>query len=276
MQRGHRLPALTALLFAMAACATLGAAKAAAPIPPRVQILLVGVDHLGKKHDVHNSPNIDPMSPRHQAEIQAVIGDIARFKPTKVMVERDYQDPKTTAEYQQYLQGRFTLGPNEVYQYGFRLAALAHDPAIYCIDTIQDFPFDYEGMTGSAARHGQQAILDAAEAEMAPYLERLDDLTLHGSVGDVLRYVNDPQAYGMNGGWYPFIARVGADGDYSGADLVSTWYARNVHIYANVMRQAEPGDRVVIFIGAGHVPALRWMFRQSPDVELADTEEYLR
>src|SRR6185312_9985169 len=166
---------LCALILSLSALAAAGQASAAAA--PRIQILLVGVDHLGKKHDVHNSPNIDPLTPAHQAEIKEIIEDIARFKPTKVMVEHDYQDAKTLAEYQQYLQGEFTLGPNEVYQYGFRLAALAHDPAIYCIDTIQDFPFDYEGMTNSAEKHGQKAIVDAAEADMAPYLAKLDDLT---------------------------------------------------------------------------------------------------
>jgi len=265
---------LCALILSLAALAAAGQASAAAA--PRIQILLVGVDHLGKKHDVHNSPNIDPLTPAHQAEIKEIIEDIARFKPTKVMVERDYQDAKTLAEYQQYLQGKFTLGPNEVYQYGFRLAALAHDPAIYCIDTIQDFPFDYEGMTASAAKHGQQAVLDASEAELAPYLAKLDDLTLHGTVGDVLRYLNRPEVLAMNGDYYAYIARGGADKDYAGADLVSTWYARNVHIYANMLRQLAPGDRVVVFIGAGHTPSLRWLIQQSPDLELVDTESYLK
>ena len=261
-------------LLALCGLCLCSAWDAQAATPP-VQILLVGVDHLGKKHDVHNSPNIDPLTPAHQAEIKAVIGDVARFKPTKVMIERDFQDPKTTADYQQYLQGKFELGPNEIYQYGFRLAALAHNPAIYCIDTPQDFPFDYEGMTASAAKHGQKATLDAAEAEMAPYLQKLDDLTLHGTVGDVLRYVNDPKSLAASNGWYLYVTRVGADADYAGASLVSTWYARNVYIYANMMRQAAPGDRIVVFIGAGHVPALRWLILQSPDLELADTESYL-
>ena len=264
------LAGLVGLLAFTASC------EATAADGPHTQVLLIGIDHLGKKHDVHNSPNIDSLAPQHQAEIKEIIDDVARFKPTKVMVERDYQDPKTTAEYQRYLAGKFTLGPNEVYQYGFRLAALAHNPSIYCIDTIQDFPFDYEGMTASAAKHGQQAVLDASEAELAPYLAKLDDLTLHGTVGDVLRYLNRPEALAMNGDYYAYIARVGADTDYAGADLVSTWYARNVHIYANMLRQVTPGDRVVVFIGAGHTPSLRWLIQQSPDLELVDTESYLK
>jgi len=271
MRHGKFLHALILSLPIMAAATPVLAADA-----PHTQILLIGIDHLGKKHDVHNSPNIDSLAPQHQAEIKEIIGDVARFKPTKVMVERDYQDPKTAAEYQQYLAGKFTLGANEVYQYGFRLAALAHNPSIYCIDTIQDFPFDYEGMTASAAKHGQKALLDASEAELAPYLAKLDDLTLHGSVGDVLRYLNRPEVLAMNGDYYSYIARVGADTDYAGADLVSTWYARNVHIYANIMRQVQAGDRVVIFIGAGHTPSLRWLTQQSPDLELVDTESYLQ
>lgn len=264
------LPSLALGLVTLAASGTALAADA-----PKIQVLLVGVDHLGKKHDVHNSPNIDPLTPQHQAEIKEIIGDIARFKPTKVMVEHDYQDPKTTGDYQDYLTGKFTLGPNEVYQYGFRLAALSHNPAIYCIDAIQDFPFGYQDLLDSADKHGQKAVLDAAEADMAPYLAKLDDLTLHGSVGDVLRYVNEPASLAASNGWYLYATRVGGDSDYAGAKLVSTWYARNVYIFTNVMRQAAPGDRVVIFIGAGHVPSLRWLIQQSPDLELVDTESYL-
>ncbi len=263
------------LASALGLAAFAASSMVAAADTPRTQILLVGVDHLGKKHDVHNSPNIDPLTPQHQAEIKEIIDDVARFKPTKVMVEHDFQDPKTTGDYQAYLAGKFTLGPNEVYQYGFRLAALAHNPAIYCIDTPQDFPFDYEGMTASAEKHGQKALLDAAEAGMSPYLKGLDDLTLHGTVGDVLRYVNDPKSLAASNGWYLYTARVGADADYAGASLVSTWYSRNVYIYTNMMRQVQPGDLVVVFIGAGHVPSLRWLIQQSPDLELADTESYL-
>ncbi|MDE2196916.1 MAG: hypothetical protein KGJ56_06980 [Gammaproteobacteria bacterium] len=263
--------AMAALLFALIA-----AVHAAEPDATRAKILLVGIDHLGKKHDVHNSPDIDPLEPRRQAEIAAVIDGIARFKPTKVMIERNFGDPKIIAEYQQYLQGKFQLGGNEVYQYGFRLATLAHNPTIYPIDTIQDFPFDYPGMLASAEKHGQKQILDAAETELAPYLKHIDDLVLHGTIGDVLRYLNDPKSLAMNAGWYPYAARVGDGNDYAGADLVSIWYARNVHIYANMMRDTSPGDRVVVFIGAGHAPSLRWMIEQSPDLELMDTEKYLR
>lgn len=264
---------LTALVLG---CLALAAAAAAHADPARTQILLVGVDHLGKKHDVHNSPNIDPLTPAHQAEIKEVIGDIARFKPTKVMIEHDFQDAKTLGEYQQYLKGTFTLGPNEIYQYGFRLAALSHNPDIYCIDAIQDFPFGYEDLLDSADKHGQKAVLDAAEADMVPYLSKLDDLTLHGTVGDVLRYVNEPSSLAASNGWYLYATRVGGDADYAGAKLVSTWYARNVYIFTNVMRQTQPGDRVVIFIGAGHVPSLKWLIQQSPDLELVDTESYLK
>lgn len=265
------LLATTSLCFCLAA-----PVSAAETDRSPARILLVGIDHLGKKHDVHNSPSINPLAPDRQAQIKAVIEGIARFKPNKVMVERDFGDAKTISEYQQYLQGHFTLGGNEVYQYGFRLAAMAHNPSIYPIDTIQDFPFDYEGMLASADKHGQKQILDAGEAELAPYLKHMDELVLHGTIGDELRYLNEPKSLAMNGGWYTYAARIGDGSDYAGADLVSTWYARNVHIYANMMRNIKPGDRVVVFIGAGHAPSLRWMIQQSPDLELMDAEEYLR
>lgn len=270
-------PAKFAFLgFAALLSALLAGGAFAADTTPRIPIMLVGVTHLEAKNDLHNSPNIDPLTPEHQREIKDIMRRLLAFKPTKVMIEQNYGDNHIQEQYRQYLAGKFQLGANEVYQYGFRLAALAHNPDIYPIDTSKDYPFDYPGVQASAKRHGQTVVLAAAESSVASLLKRSDDLISHGSLLDVLRYVNDPRVISQGNGWYLYVARVGGGDDYAGADLVSTWYARNVHIYANVLRDTKPGDRVVVFIGAGHTPLLSWLVEQSPDLKLVDVERYLR
>lgn len=243
----------------------------------RIPVLIVGVSHFASHMDLHNSKLADILSPEHQRQITEIVRNLARFHPTKVMIEQPYGDQKIVDLYRRYLHGQFTLGTNEVYQLGFRLAALSGNESIYPIDTNTDFPFDFGGVKASAKRHGQEGVLAAAEGHVAPLIERENELEQHGTIQQLLHDLNTPAALDGNASWYMYVDRVGAGKDYAGADLVSYWYARNLHIYANMMRSIDsPRDRVVIFIGAGHVPQLREYVRLSPDLELIDPEPYLK
>jgi hypothetical protein len=58
-----------------------------------------------------------------------------------------------------------------------------------------------------------------------------------------------------------------------GADLGAAWYARNLRIFRNLQRLGEcPEERVLLFIGAGHVPLLRFVAQASPEHERVEVE----
>lgn len=243
----------------------------------RIPVMIVGLSHFASHEDLHNSKLGDVMSPEHQREIEEVIRSLARFHPTRVMIEQPYGDKNIIEQYQRYLHGQFTLGTNEVYQLGFRLAAVSGNRSIYPIDTNTDFPFDFDRVKASAKQHGQTGVLSAAEAHVAPLIRRSNALEQRGAIGALLHYLNTPAALDANASWYMYVDRVGAGKDYAGADLVAYWYARNLHIYANVVRSIDsPDDRVVILVGAGHAPQLREYVRLSPDLRLVDPEPYLK
>ena len=250
----------------------------AADIPARrITVMIVGLTHFESREDVHNSKLADIMNLEHQQQIEAVVRDLARFHPTKVMIEQSYGDSKIVQQYQQYLKGGFKLGANEVYQLGFRLAAMSGNQSIYPVDTNTDFPFDYDGVTAFAKAHGQTPILAANEAHVATLIHRINDLEQHGTIPELLRYVNTPEALDDNASWYMYVDRIGSGKDYPGADLVAYWYARNLHIYANIVRYLDaPNDRIIVLMGAGHVPQLREYVRLSPDLELVDPEPFLK
>lgn len=242
----------------------------------RIPIMIVGLAHLVAHNDIHNSNFDDPLSPKRQAQIIAAMDRLAPFHPTKVLVEGKYGDPIWAERYQQYLNGTLTLGANEIYQFGFRLAAMAHDKSIYPIDTVQDFPFDFDGVTAAAKKYGQTKILSDGDASEAQRLQAEDSLVKSGTILQLLAYLNRPDIIDNNVPWYMYIDRIGADKDYPGADLVSSWYARNLHMFANIIRIIDsPDDRVVIFVGAGHINQLRDYVRHSPDLQLVDPELYL-
>jgi hypothetical protein len=192
------------------------------------------------------------------------------------MIEAPFGEEKFQERYLAYLQGNYQLGANEIYQFGFRLAALAKNPRIYPVDTTQVFPFDFDAVKKSAEQNRQSRILDDGDAATEPSRAETDRLVEKGTILDLIRDLNTPKAIDGNASWYLYADRVGAGSDYAGAELVSNWYARNLHLFANVMHYADsPDDRVVVFIGAGHVKLLKDCVKLSPDLEFVDPGPYL-
>jgi pheromone shutdown protein TraB len=60
-----------------------------------------------------------------------------------------------------------------------------------------------------------------------------------------------------------------------GADLLAKWYERNIYMYANLQRLAEPGERILVIVGSGHAPILRELATYDPQMLLVDVLEYL-
>ena len=268
---------LLAVLLSLAG--SIDCAMAADLPPPRPQIMIVGVAHFVSKHDVHNSNIDDMLSPERQKQIQDVLDHLAKFKPTKVMIEQANGRTEITDRYQQYLKGNYTLGANEIYQLGFRLAAMAKNPTIYLVDSPDDekaFPFDYSGLLAAEKQYGQK-YLAAAEEHWKPFLQRQDDMEQHDTLRDLLCFLNTPEALEYNASWYMYADRIGSAQDYKAVETVANWYGRNLDIFANIVHSIDsPDDRVVVIIGQGHAYQLRNYVQLSPDLQIVDPEDYLK
>lgn len=263
----------------MALLALLGAAMVpagAAPEPP-AQVMVLGVAHLQAKHDVHNSVFTDsPLSPKRQAQIAEIVERLARFHPTKVLIEASAQNPVYAQRYRDYLAGKFTLTENEIYQFGFRLAARSGNPSIYPIDTDGPQLIDDKSDAGKRI----DAYLEAAfpKLNVAPfdaYLARSDAIERSGTYLDLLRYLNTDQAILANASSYSILAGMGREADNAGATYVAQWYSRNTFIFANILSVVRPGDRVVVIMGQGHEYLLREFVRLNPNLTNVDPLTYL-
>jgi len=82
------------------------------------------------------------MTPRRQAELEALVAKLARFKSTKIMVEAPRDQTSTQRDYRNYRIGKHQLTRNETEQIGFRLAHKLGHPTIYPID----FPMRMSGL----------------------------------------------------------------------------------------------------------------------------------
>lgn len=243
----------------------------AAPAEP-VQVMVVGVFHMSNPgQDIANMESPDPTTPRRQAEITRVIEGLNRFHPTAIATE---WDAATVAErYPKYLAGTLPPSKNEVVQLGFRLGQVSGARTVYGADMDGDFPF--EAVAAYAASHGMQAWLDGAMASIQAEVKAAGERLGRGTIGAELRFMNQPSRIAESNSFYADALRVGGGAEQPGAEMVAAWSARNYRICARIIQESKPGDRVVVFFGAGHVYLLRRCFAETPGFVLVEPAAYL-
>ena len=183
----------------------------------------------------------------------------------------------TLARYDAYLSGSLTLRRSEEEQIGFRLAKMMGHTHIYPVDVKMNLNSDAVGklVQENPEKFGHyfsklQEVGNLAMEEIGKWLQS-------GTIREVLYKMNDPeleriahQVY-----FYTFIPVVEGH-NYAGADMVSTWYKRNLQIFSNLNEMAtEPGDRILVVYGQGHIPLLKQFVSDSPYFTIEDVQPYL-
>jgi len=240
-----------ALLWALPACAA--------------QVLILGTWHMaGPGHDLHNLTSDDVQLPKRQRELAGVAEALARFKPTKVAVESLAAGaaPAKVDKYTQYLDGNLPPSRNEVVQLGFRLADLARLSEVWGIDVEGALP--YEPVKRFAQRRGAPHAehLDALNAQIERLLDGLERVLKAGTIGDGLRYLNEPARIEENRAFYDGMRQFSDAVEHPGPALADAWEARNAAICARLVRLVKARDRVVVVYGFGHAYLLRQCVRE--------------
>lgn len=264
---------IIAILLAVLLTAPGAAAQEGAP-PEKARVLVLATYHFHNPGaDVAQFTVSDHLSATRQREIEAVVDALARFRPTKILLEWPPDAADTVAAaYARYRAGSFALTANEVHQIGFRLAArLGHD-ALYPVDHPMGLPID--SMMAYARANDPRfverfgALIREVEGIMARWQRE-------NTVGQTLREMNSPEMLARALRPYMEFAAVGAGDNYIGARVASAWYARNLHIFANMLRVIRPGDRVLFVVGQGHAPLVDHFARMHPEMEIVDPLAYL-
>ncbi len=263
---------LCAAIFLSLVATVAGAAQS-----PKTKVMIVGVAHFVARRDIHNSVYADsPLSAKRQAQISDVVDKLARFHPTKILLEEPFGNPKYQNQYRQYLAGQFTLPADESYQYGFKLAARSGDRAIYPVDTWGPSIYDDNSPSGKRIDAYLKAhFTDVKDPENTADAARDHYLQLHGTYLDELRYLNTENSIRANASWYSIFDGMGRQADDAGTMYVAQWYTRNCYIFSNILSVVRPGDRVVILMGQGHKYLLRQFVRLNSNLVYVDPLQYL-
>jgi len=288
------LPALIAPLLLSATVASVttvicigvevAAAQPPTPPAPLADVLVLGVFHFKDAGLDGYKPqyDVDIMSVSRQSEIREIVRCLSDYHPTKIAVEAHAdRAEKLKSEYDSYLADKFDLPANEIYQLGFRLARGNGHDRVYPVDAkarwYQPFvnPWEY------AVEHGQDTLLDSVEAPWEEFYESLyeyeDRQKAQQSLIETFLQINVPDRLAVGHGHYLIgTFKAGFGDEYPGADAKTGWYNRNLRIFANLTRLTEgPGERLLLIIGAGHVPIIRHAIEASPQYRLVELDQFL-
>lgn len=239
-----------------------------AETPAPVEVMVLGTFHFTGAPAFN-----DVMAPKQQAEIRAVVDALADFRPTKLALEWTREEaPRFDSLYAAYRAGRHALTPNERQQLGFRLANRLDHERVYAVDYKQKW--------------GMREVLDYAQ-EHEPWFGEFfeqwrqqmesdsDSLHRHASVGEILRWYNQPSTLDRIQAFRMRTLEVGADSNHIGIRPVTSVYERNFRIFANIARMAAPGDRILVIFGSGHAYFFREFVDDHPHMTLVDPLNYL-
>ena len=280
MTPSRRTALLAALLLPAAAAAAARPARAAEP-PAVVQVMVLGTYHLDNPGmDIANARADDPTTPRRQAELARVADALARFRPTRIMVERVGAGPGyEVASYAKFTPADLLTQKDEGVQIGYRLARRLGHKDVYGIDE-RDGPgkpsyFPYDRLQAWSKAHGNDPRVEGMPAMANAAVARIETAQRR-SIGAALRVMNTPANYQAEQslGYYGLLP-VGLKDEQPGADLNGGWYLRNAKIFAKLTQASRPGDRVLVVFGGGHGWWLRHFASTAPGFANVEALAYL-
>lgn len=251
------------------------------PEQATAKLLMLGTFHFkdagldGYKPEV----DVDILSEPRQAELKDVLDRLEKFAPTKILIEVKAERAEVIDErYRRYLAGEFELEANEIYQVGFRLARRLGHERLYAVDVMGRNYADLADPEAYAVEHGQAfPEAESWEERFTQLYQHDDQLKAKQTLREHLLYLNSEERLRIGHGHYVLsYLGLGNDEEYPATDsLTGWWYNRNLRIFSNVMRVMEPGDRLLLLIGAGHVPIIRHAADASPEIDLVEVSAVL-
>lgn len=238
-------------------------------------IMVLGTYHWANPNrDAVKTNYDDPRSAKRQAEVRVLLDRLKAFKPTKIAVEQPYGSTVLQNTYARYVAGEHELGASETDQIGFRLARELGHRTVYPFDVRR--PMDIGGVMNFAAANGQTDKVEAVQralGEIGKWQAAQSSMTIL----EALRQHNDTSLMDENQALYNYMAEIGKDSMYAGADMLVGWYERNLKMAMNLVRIAsDPSDRVLVIVGSGHSYWLNTILRTSPSVHVEAAIRYLR
>jgi hypothetical protein len=241
--------------------------------PPVAEVLILGSYHMDNPgRDIVNMKADDVLAPKRQAEMRELLDTLGRFRPTKIAIEAS-SDSRKIKMYGDYLADKHELSRDEREQIGFRLARELKHSKIYAIDSDGDFPFP--AVQDYAKAHGRDKELESLMEQAGKTVQEDNEFLKSHTILQMVLRTNSAETVRRNLATYAMFAHFGEEYDYAGAELLTEWYRRNMRIHTHLLQIIEPGDRVLVIYGSGHLGLMRQNVGADPTLKLRTLDEFV-
>ncbi|HIE46010.1 MAG TPA: hypothetical protein EYP87_07610 [Flavobacteriaceae bacterium] len=242
----------------------------------QTEILLVGTFHFNNPGlDIVKNKAFDIKNSKTQTELDIIAQKIADFNPTKIFVERPYQNQKELdSTYNLYKKGTLPVSTDEIYQLAFRVAKLNKNTSLEAID-YNDFGFPFgevmEIMETRKQTDLKEKIMNITKEIGNDFNKKLENGI---SLTNILLYHNTDEFRYHANHIYDIILNAGNETDFEAAHLLAQWNNRNLYMYSLLKKKITKKDeRVMVLLGASHIANIKVILdanKQWKTVELKD------
>lgn len=240
------------------------------------EVLLMGTYHMANPgRDLINLVADDVLAHHRQKELEDLVARLSKFEPTKICVEVPPESQQDLdKQLAQFLSGELEPRRDEIAQIAFPLARTARLDKVYGINDWT--PMRWEGLEAFFSRYAEEdrrfkEYVSRAQVEAG---ERSRDLA-KTTIREFLRDLNEAEALRRNAAFYVDAAGLGSVEEHGGAEMLASWYERNIRIFSNLSGVTTPADRIFVLFGSGHIPILRELIELSSRHRLVDATSYL-
>ncbi|MCK0158240.1 DUF5694 domain-containing protein [Cellulophaga sp. F20128] len=234
----------------------------------KIRVLNFGSVHLSGSTDAYSSIT-DVNSIKGKADIQKIVEQLVKFKPTIICVEIPPESTEfmnqTFQKYKTDQSSRINYS-EEVNVIGLEVARLSGTKKIYGIDN--PIGFDYPKLIELANKNASdsiyvQNIMGSYEIQnKKPLLEQFAEI-------NTTKY--KMETFDL----YNFLATMHTPNGFEGADIIADFYKRNLRMYTNFSDiPLTKNDRVLIIMGATHTAYFDIFIGNSPKYILENTTNY--
>ena len=253
----------------------------------QIQVLTLGTFHFAFPNldvaVIEDADQIDVLDSKYQKEIELTVDKLARFNPTKIVIERQpSRQNEYDSLYQAYLNGQHKLTRNEEQQIGFRLAKRVGLKKVYCTDT---WGADYtvvkdliEGTDSIAIKTFMDFFYNHPDSLLVSYRNEKRIFKTKGILAELKHLNSDSEITKSLGDYLIGVFKYETpENKQFGVDFTTGWwFNRNLRIFRNIQCiNAKPGDRILVIYGAGHMNLLNVFFEASPEYQLLHVNDYL-
>lgn len=250
-------------------------------------VLLVGTFHFNYPNlDVNKTATdkqVNVLTARKQLEMEQLVAYIAKFRPTKIVIEVESGGQRLGQilnKYKSVKNGTKTAAKDEVEQIAFRLMNQFKLDTLHGADATSIFNELYDSKDSTILRPALDKIFTGWQNYHYKCTETIcalqdsvskieEEMELKWSLIDYFKYLNSDVSLKRNYGGY-FNGEYFTQGQYRGADaLAMDWYDRNLRIFRNIQTiTTSPEDRILVLFGTGHVSILKQLFECDPNYKL--------